>query len=108
MREIRLHGSEGGGAETNRSFLPLSCSRPTSHALRSLGPPSLPCAEPVPALLTRQEVNMLQQFPACGFRPENTLVLISHFANSLRIMLSRIPYLTTWANGVARHGTCSR
>ena len=39
-----------------------------------------------------------QQFPACGFRPENTLVLISHFANSLRIMLSRIPYLTTWAN----------
>ena len=26
MREIRLHGSEGGGAETNRSFLPLSCS----------------------------------------------------------------------------------
>ena len=49
-----------------------------------------------------------KQFPACGFRPENTLVLISHFANSLRIMLSRIPYLTAWANGVARHGTCSR
>jgi len=49
-----------------------------------------------------------QQFPACGFRPENTLVLISHFANSLRIMLSRIPYLPTWANGVTRHGTCSR
>ena len=24
MREIRLHGSEGGAAETNRSFLPLS------------------------------------------------------------------------------------
>ena len=24
MREIRLHGSEGGGAETNRSFVPLS------------------------------------------------------------------------------------
>jgi hypothetical protein len=24
MREIRLYGSEGGGAETNRSFLPLS------------------------------------------------------------------------------------
>src|SRR5208283_1315905 len=49
-----------------------------------------------------------QSFPACDFRPENTLVLISHFANSLCIMLSRIPYLTTWANGVARHGTCSR
>ena len=49
-----------------------------------------------------------QQFPACGFRPENTLVLISHFANSLRTMLSRIPYLTTWANGVTRHGTCFR
>ena len=49
-----------------------------------------------------------QQFPACDFRPENTLVLISHFANSLCIMLSRIPYLTTWINGVARHGTCSR
>jgi len=28
-----------------------------------------------------------QQFPACGFGPENTLVLISHFANSSRIML---------------------
>lgn len=49
-----------------------------------------------------------QQFPACDFRPENTRVLISHFANSLCIMLSRIPYLTTRANGVARHGTCSR
>jgi hypothetical protein len=24
VREIRLHGSEGGGADTNRSFLPLS------------------------------------------------------------------------------------
>ena len=60
----------------------------------------------------RERINKLlalyQQFPACGFRPENTLVLISHFANSLRTMLSRIPYLTTWANGVARHGTCFR
>src|SRR5271166_4775930 len=35
-------------------------SRPTPHALRSLGPPSLPRAEPVPALPTRQEVNMLR------------------------------------------------
>src|SRR5271157_3615099 len=51
---------------------------------------------------------LAQQFPACDFRPQNTLVLISHFANLLCIMLSRIPYLTTWANGVARHGTCSR
>ncbi len=24
MREIRLYGSEGGGTETNRFFLPLS------------------------------------------------------------------------------------
>jgi hypothetical protein len=31
---------------------------------------------------------LVQQFPACDFRPENTLVLISHFANSLRTMLS--------------------
>ena len=53
-------------------------------------------------------LNDYQQFPACGFRPENTLVLISHFANSLRTMLSRILYLTTWANGVTRHGTCFR
>ena len=30
MREIRLHGSEGGGAETNRSFLPLSSIAPSS------------------------------------------------------------------------------
>ena len=49
-----------------------------------------------------------QQFPARDFRPENTLVLISHFANSLRIMLSRIPYLTAWVDGVARNGSCSR
>ena len=49
-----------------------------------------------------------QQFPACDFRPENTLVLISHFANSSRIMLSRIPYLTAWVDGVARNGSCSR
>jgi len=27
MREIRLYGSEGGGAEINRSFLPLSPAR---------------------------------------------------------------------------------
>ena len=53
-------------------------------------------------------LSLAQQFPACGFRPENTLVLISHFANSLRTMLSRIPYLTAWANGVTRHGTCFR
>src|SRR5208337_1260824 len=56
----------------------------------------------------RKDPACQQQFPARDFRPQNTLVLISHFANSLRIMLSRIPYLTTWANGVARHGTCSR
>lgn len=49
-----------------------------------------------------------QQFPACDFRPENTRVLISHFANSLCIMLSQIHYLTTCTTGVARHGTCSR
>src|SRR5208337_1581096 len=58
--------------------------------------------------LDRVPQSFQQQFPACGFRPENTLVLISHFANSLCIMPSRIPYLTTWLNGVARHGTCSR
>jgi hypothetical protein len=28
MREIRPYGSEGGGIETNRSFLPLSKSEP--------------------------------------------------------------------------------
>ena len=28
MREIRLYGSEGGGVETNRSFLPLSWDTP--------------------------------------------------------------------------------
>ena len=49
----------------------------------------------------------VQQFPTRDFRPENMLVLISHFANSLRIMPSRIPYLTAWANGVARNGYCS-
>ena len=40
MREIRLHGSEGGGAETNRSFLPLRSvsfhSRLGRSAVRSL------------------------------------------------------------------------
>ena len=28
MREIRLHGSEGGGIETNRSFPPLFAGSP--------------------------------------------------------------------------------
>jgi hypothetical protein len=37
VREIRLHGSEGGAAETNRSFLPLSM---LNHARdRSLSAP---------------------------------------------------------------------
>ena len=43
-----------------------TCSRPTPHALRSLGPPSLPRAEPVPKLLTRQEVNMLRHATFSG------------------------------------------
>jgi hypothetical protein len=34
MREIRLYGSEGGGAETNRSFLPLSVRFGQSLAFR--------------------------------------------------------------------------
>ncbi len=34
-----------------------------------------------------------QQFAACDFRPDNTLVLISHFANSLRILLVRTAYV---------------
>ena len=29
-----------------------------------------------------------QEFPACDFRPENTPVFISYFANSSRIILS--------------------
>ena len=36
----------------------------------------------------QQRVIDWQQFPACDFRPENRLVPISSFANSLRIMLS--------------------
>ena len=35
MREIRLHGSEGGGAETNRSFLPLFLLRTGKRGLPS-------------------------------------------------------------------------
>ena len=54
-----------------------------------------------------RRLTVYQQFPTRDFRPENMLVLISHFANSLRIMPSRIPYLTAWANGVARNGYCS-
>ena len=34
-----------------------------------------------------------QQFPACGFRPENTLVLISHFTNSLARCFPEFPIL---------------
>jgi hypothetical protein len=41
-------------------------SRPTPHTLRSLGPPSLPRAEPVPALPTRQEVNMRRNATLSG------------------------------------------
>ena len=49
-----------------------------------------------------------QQFPGDGFSSEKTLVLISHFADLSCIMLLRIPHLTSWVNGVAHHGTCSR
>ena len=34
MRENRLSGSEGGGAETNRPSLPLSCRREWRLVLR--------------------------------------------------------------------------
>ena len=52
MREIRLHGSEGGGAETNRSFLPLSMRffragviiQPCSNLWRILDSNHLPAA----------------------------------------------------------------
>jgi hypothetical protein len=42
MRETRLYGSEGGGTEINRSFLPLFDLRP-SGAKRLVG-----CALPFP------------------------------------------------------------
>lgn len=38
MREIRLHGSEGGAAETNRSFLPLSLLFEVEERGRKTGP----------------------------------------------------------------------
>src|SRR5690606_23082086 len=46
MRETRLSGSEGGGAESNRLSLPLSAHSPSSNptasvALRSFVPPCL-------------------------------------------------------------------
>ena len=34
MREIRLSGSEGGGTEINRSFLPLSATDSRDHGVR--------------------------------------------------------------------------
>ena len=75
-------------------------------ALRHLSGPAW--AKTRRLLLRRESFTFLdQQFPTRDFRPENMLVLISHFANSLRIMPSRIPYLTAWANGVARNGYCS-
>ena len=50
-----------------------------------------------------------QRFPACGFGPENTLVLISHFARLIsQRLLSRIPCVHRWADAVTRHGTCFR
>ncbi len=56
----------------------------------------------------RNVMTIEQQFPGDGFSSEKTLVLVSHFADPSCIMLLRIPHLTTWANGVAHHGTCSR
>jgi hypothetical protein len=40
MREIRLSGSEGGGAESNRLFLPLSFKGGFSREPRIMAPPS--------------------------------------------------------------------
>jgi hypothetical protein len=37
VREIRLHGSEGGGIEINRSFLPLSGRGPRHTACACYG-----------------------------------------------------------------------
>jgi len=39
-------------------------------------------------IMSLEQILLEQQFPACDFRPENTFVLISHFADSLCIMLS--------------------
>ncbi len=49
MREIRLYGSEGGGAEINRLFLPLPCSCGASGSARraSEGSGRLPLDEGV-------------------------------------------------------------
>ncbi len=92
-------------------YVPAPAHQTSTHEFTPCPPPNL---SQYHMHMSRQDTSSTksldpsQQFPACGFRPENTLVLISHFANSLRIMLSRIPYLPTWANGVTRHGTCSR
>jgi hypothetical protein len=37
MREIRMSGSEGGAAQINASFLPLSCS-PLAPRVRPINP----------------------------------------------------------------------
>jgi len=38
MREIRMSGSEGGAAQTNASFLPLSSVRATLRVASALSP----------------------------------------------------------------------
>ena len=63
MREIRLHGSEGGGAELNRSFLPLSRSSPAIP--RISGPlPTSATSSPGPSAIVsvfREEFTAFQQ-----------------------------------------------
>jgi hypothetical protein len=46
------------------------------------------CKKSYRMIVLRKRLATDQQFPACDFRPENRLVPISSFANSLRIMLS--------------------
>ena len=58
MREIRLHGSEGGAAETNRSFLPLSNGRqPRNGAAITSSVSSKIPRSAAPAAALSREVN---------------------------------------------------
>ena len=96
------------GSATSAAPPAKSGAAPGGGAPAPAPPTATPSTPPAAPPSQEPQPQRPQQFPACGFRPENTLVLISHFANSLRTMLSRIPYLTAWANGVTRHGTCFR
>jgi hypothetical protein len=71
---------------------------------RNTGPGLDPDLKPI----FRLSDGFYQQFPATGFRPEKSLLFVSHVVNQSRTIPAWTSDSTTWADGEARHDCCSR